>query len=192
MNLEQYDRFWLILTKLGQCRYLKVAELLRKCINREAKRMTITEIIISLRVEEYNPVKLFEEVLETPFKVEMERGNVYFIESYETDDPIYSSFISVTWEEHNLGLGKYANIKLADKLYCKKKINSAISHDGLIGNLDPLDPFWCILHENGKWYLGDTSDSLLECPYGNPGISKTAELDLKTLLADKYVRGLNI
>lgn len=152
-----------------------------------------TEIIISLKLEEYEPVKLFEEVLETPLKVDVDGGgNVIFLEAHETDDPIYPSFVSGCWDVQSLSLGKYANIKVVEKLYRKKKINSLIPHYGFIGNLDPQDPFWYLLHENGKWYLGDTSNSLLESPNGNPGVDKIAELDLTELFARKYIYDVNI
>ncbi len=152
-----------------------------------------TEIDISLKLEEYDPLKLFEEVLETPLKVDLKGdGNVLFMDAHETDDPIYPSFVSVCWDEQGLGLGKYANIELADKLYQMKEINSVIPHYGLIGNLNPQDPFWCLVHENGKWYFGDTSNSLLEFSHGNPGVNKVAELDLTKLFAGEYIRGVNI
>ena len=154
-----------------------------------------TEIIISLKLEEYEPVKLFEEVLGTTFKVDLERGNVFFMEAHETDDPIYPSFISVFWDLQSLGLGEYADIELAEKLYQKKQINSIIPTYGLINNLDPQDHFWRLVHEKGKWYFGDTCHTILGGSTGkNPGVGirKIAKLDLTKLFAGKYIRGVNI
>ena len=147
-----------------------------------------TEFIISLKLEEYNPARLLEEVLGKAFKAEIEKDNIHMLDTHETDDPLYPSFIEVCWDEQKLGLGEYADIEVAEKLHQKKKINAIISHYGLIGNLDPEDPYWCLVHENGKWYFGDNCDTILgHFSNGSPGIGKVEELDLKKLLARKYV-----
>lgn len=146
----------------------------------------LIEIDISLKLEEYDPVKLLEEVLEIPLKVDIEEGNVFSMEAHKTEYPLYPSCISAWWDEKALGFGEHAEIEIAEKLYRKKKINSVVTcfYD-LVGNLDPQDPYWRLVYENGRWYFGDVSIK-------PPTINKIVELNLTKLLAGEYIYGVNI
>ena len=144
------------------------------------------EIIINRKIGEYETRQLMIEVIGQAF-LEEEKKGVIWIESYETNDTIYSSFISATWNNKALGLGVYPEIKLALLLKRIKNIDSLVSHYDLILGIDPQDPFWCIAYEEGCWFLSSTVDSLLEFEDGKPGVRKVAAVDLDILLQKGYV-----
>jgi hypothetical protein len=144
------------------------------------------EITINLSIGDYDPVVLLKEIVGAALQVELDRENVW-IEAHSTDDPLFPSFISAIWDETKLYLGQYAEIEIARRLHRAKNINAIVSHYGLISGLDSENPFWCLLHEGGQWFLGDTSESMLEFTNGSPGVIKRGKLDFSCLLEGRYI-----
>ncbi len=143
------------------------------------------ELLLSLPLEDFDPAGLLREVVGPALEAEIESGRVW-IDAHSTDDSRYPTLISVLWDQDKLGLGEHAEIELAQRLHEIRSIDSVVSCHDLIAGLDPQDPYWCLLYEDGRWYFGDTCSSLLETEDGTPGVVRRGELDLTRLLQRRY------
>ena len=142
-------------------------------------------MVLRARLTTAEAMNLFGTVIGEPFATSLTRDEIWF-EAHETNDPIFSCYISAFVDAEKLCLGEYPEITLAQQLRDVAGLDSIMSHYGLIAGLDPQNPFWCLLHEDGRWFFADTSRSRLEFPDGKPGVDKRGELDLSSLIAGGY------
>ncbi len=120
------------------------------------------------------------------FGIKFSESEIY-ITIVKTDDDVWNTLVSIYFTKLFKSLGENPELKLAQQLYELNGINSILGNEQkYINGIDPHNPYYCIVCKNGKWYLGDTSNSKLDTGDGDNDIAYLCELDRAKLILKQY------